>query len=100
MSNICYAIGRHSLYDNTGMITSDSIFTLKYKSCPWNENMTKRIEQFGKKINVEDIQRNRGIHFLMEPEWYENEHSHLLNQAYNLTENVTFKAAFDYCNSL
>jgi hypothetical protein len=100
MSSGCYSIGRHALHNNTGMITSDSIFTLKYKFCPWNENMTKRIEQFGKRINKRDAQENRGTHFLMDPEWYESEHCHLAKQAYNLTENVTFKAAFDYCNSL
>jgi hypothetical protein len=94
-----YTPGRHGVHDSN-VIERNDIFTLKYKYSPWNENILKRIKQFGERIPQSDINSRMGNHFLLTPEQYNTEYEHLKNQAHNLTENVAFKAAFDYCNSL
>lgn len=94
-----YSPGRHIIHDSN-IIDRNDIFTLKYKYCPWNENTFKRMQQFGERIPQSDIDKKWGNHFLLKQEQHDAEHEHLKNQAINLTENVTFKSAFDYCNSL
>ena len=94
-----YSPGRHIIHDSN-IIERNDIFTLKYKYCPWNEYTFKRMKQFGSRIPESDIKNRWGIHFLLSQEEHDTEYEYLKNQAHNLTENVTFKTAFDYCNSL
>lgn len=95
-----YQPGRHMINDNTGVLKSDSIFTLKYKYSPWNPSTYKRIRQFGPLVTDSEKQKKRGLHYLLTNNEHVTEYNHLMVQAVDLMGNEAFKTAFEYCNYL
>jgi hypothetical protein len=96
-----YGPGRHNLNNYYTTITSNEIFVLKYKFSPWNESMIQRMEQIGSKVPQSDLSKGWGrFHTLSRQDFINDYYNNFIDNAYNLTKNITFKAAFDYCNSL
>jgi hypothetical protein len=96
-----YDAGRHYLNNYYNTIVTNEIFVLKYKFSPWNESMLQRMEQIGPRVPHSDLSRGWGsFHTLPRQNFINDYYNTFLEKTHDLTENVTFKAAFDYCNSL
>jgi hypothetical protein len=85
-----YTDGRHAVHSHK-VINVGDIFTLKYKYCPWNETYINRLKDY-------EILKNK-----VDPASYintDNQHDemykHYLNDAHDLNNNHSFKAAFHY----
>jgi hypothetical protein len=89
-----YLDGRHHVISDN-VTNLFNLFTLKYKYSPWNKNITNRLHSYECKLNENDS--NSKIHL---EEEQNSIHKHFLTTAHDLTENISFKEAYDYCMRL
>ena len=97
-----YNDGRHnlilSLENDFKIMRMYDVFTLKYKYSPWNDDMIKRSDSYTLKLkesdtNTNPIETSPLINRI-------NAYIHFLTTAHDLTENINFKNAYNYCVNL